>query len=94
MILASAALLALTTVALVVWRNLSTDLLVRRQLRRQVVVELVSGETFKALLVSCDARSILLRNCVAIISADSTSTVPVDGELIVPRGDVKWIQRP
>lgn len=93
MIVAAAVIIAATVVALTVWRTRSVDALITAQVRRLVVIELRSGDTFKGLLVKVDARSLLLRDVVAIVSAEA-STVPVDGELVVPRADVKWLQRP
>lgn len=71
----------------------STDLLIRRQLRRQVVVELQSGETFRGLLVAADARTILMTR-VELLRSEQAASVSVDGDLLIPRGDVKYMQRP
>jgi hypothetical protein len=48
---------------------------------------------FKGLLAATDARTIVLRN-VEAISDGPSSNVTVDGELLIPRGDVKFLQRP
>ncbi len=83
-------LTALVVVAGAVWWNRSTDVLIRRQTRAQVVVELTSGETFKALLDAVDRHSVTLRNVEWVTD---TAKAPVDGVLLLPRKDIKWLQR-
>lgn len=89
------ALVVLPVVAAVVavWWLRSIDVLVRRQMRRQVVLELRSGETFRGVVLAVDGRSITLGSVESLI-ATQTEPVPVDGELLIPRGDVKFMQRP
>jgi small nuclear ribonucleoprotein (snRNP)-like protein len=90
---ALAALAIILAAAGAVYVARSVDLLIRRQCRRVVVVELRGGETFRGLLVAADARTVLLRNVEALTGAQASAT-PVDGELLIPRGDVKYMQRP
>lgn len=80
-------------VGLLMWRARSVDALLRGRLRHIVVVEVRTGETFRGLLAECDERTILLRNTESVGAADQASIL-VDGELMLPRDDVKWIQRP
>lgn len=85
------ALIIAVVLAVVAFR--SVDVLVRRQMRRQVVIELRGGETFRGLLVAVDARSVLLRS-VEVLGSPQAETQVVDGELLIPRADIKFMQRP
>lgn len=82
---------AVTGVAVAVWR--STDALLRARSHSPVVLETKSGETFRGVLAACDARTVVLRN-VEVVGAGSSANTVVDGELLVPRTDVKFLQRP
>lgn len=84
---------ALTGVAaVVVWP--SRDRLVRRRLRSEVIVTLRSGMAFRGVLFEADARSVVLRNAVAIGRTGDGSHIPVDGEVLFARADVEFYQRP
>lgn len=76
--------------AAVVWP--SRDRLVRSRLRDRVIVTLKSGVAFSGVLVEADAKSFILRDAQALTPHDSP--VPVDGELVVARPDVDYLQRP
>lgn len=59
-------------------------------LRRQVIVNLLSGQTVKGVPVSQAGPLLVLRG--AEILNDSNDFVPVDGEIIVDRSNVDFIQ--
>lgn len=59
-------------------------------LRRQVIVNLLSGQTVKGVPVSQAGPLLVLRG--AEILNDSNDFVPVDGEIIVDRANVDFIQ--
>ena len=61
----------------------------RRRRHCPVVVTLKSGGGFKGVLADDDSRTLVLRNVEAI----DTKLVAVDGEVIVPWSDVKYLQR-
>ena len=61
----------------------------RRRRSCPVVLTLKSGEGFKGVLADEDARVLVLRNVEAI----DAKPVAVDGEIIVPWSDVKYLQR-
>lgn len=93
MILLAVAVSALFVSVVVAGVWASTDLLVRRRLKATVVVELKSGETFRGVLAACDRRTLCLRNVESLVDPRAAATV-VDGELLIPRPDVKFMQRP
>jgi small nuclear ribonucleoprotein (snRNP)-like protein len=85
------AVLALVLFASTVWAT--QDRLLRRRIRDRVIVTLKSGAAFTGALHEVDRRTIVLRNAKALTAADGTA-VPVDGELLVSRCDVDYLQRP
>lgn len=67
------------------------DRLVRRRVRKKLVVTLKTGETVGGVLVDADRWSFVLRQA-SMLGGDGA--VPVDGELIVSRADVAYVQKP
>lgn len=75
-----------------VWLG-SRDRLVRRRMRDTVVVTMKTGASFRGVLFEADGRSIVLRNAEALTMSDER-TIPVDGEVLLARADVEFLQRP
>lgn len=69
------------------------DRLLRRRARETVVVTMRSGATYKGVLFEADGRSLVLRNAEAW-GHNGDGHTPVDGELLLARGDVEFLQRP
>jgi small nuclear ribonucleoprotein (snRNP)-like protein len=69
--------------------------LIREHLRRKVIVTLKTGEGFGGVLFSADSEAVVLRDAVLLDGngTDRTPT-PVDGELLVLRADVSYLQFP
>ena len=67
--------------------------LIREHLRQRVIVTLKTGEAFGGVLFSADSEALVLRNAEVL---DATSTdrqaQPVDGELLILRPDVSYLQ--
>lgn len=55
----------------------------------RVIVTLTNGEAFGGLLVDMDAHTINLRESFSL-----PGKTEVDGELLIPRADVSYIQKP
>lgn len=68
--------------------------LLRDRLRRKVLVTLKTGETFSGVLYEVDSESIVLRNAEAPDAGPRGATVGVDGELLILRPDVAFVQLP
>lgn len=68
--------------------------LLRQRLRRQVIVTLKSGEAFSGVLFEVDAETIVLRNAQAPEAGPRGTTIGVDGELLILRPDVAFMQLP
>lgn len=91
MIVAAALILVAGFIGGLVWRSRSVDRLLRDRRTSRVLIELHSGETFQGVLVACDSRSVTLGS-VSLLTGTERSKV--DGDLLIPRVDVKFIQRP
>lgn len=59
--------------------------------RRKALVATKTGLDFSGVLVDADDTAILLRQAGAI---DDTGTTPVDGEVLILRQDIAYIQLP
>lgn len=59
---------------------------------RRLVVTTKTGEAFEGLLVGSDDRSVVLRQAVAL--GDDGARLPVDGELLIPRSELSYMQDP
>lgn len=92
---ATAIVLAAVVVILVgaLARTAPTDRLLRERLRQDVIVTLRSGEAFRGVLYAADVRSLVLRE-VKMLTDASAHPMVVDGELIVARDHVDYLQRP
>lgn len=64
--------------------------LLRQRLRRNTIVTLKDGQAFSGVLFDVDAESIILRNSTSV--GDQGERVVVDGELLLLRPDVSFIQ--
>jgi hypothetical protein len=70
------------------------DRLLKHRLREVFVVTMEGGAAFKGLLYSLDQRSVILREAEAMAAGTDGRHVPVDGELILPRERISYMQRP
>lgn len=88
------AVLVLLLVAAVVFgvRRSSVDGLLADRLLERFVVTLVDGQAFSGLLHSVDGRSLVLRDA-EMLPASQAAKVPVDGELVLARDRVAYMQR-
>lgn len=70
--------------------------LLAERLRERFVVTLVSGEAFTGLLEEVDERVLVLVDAAALQGAGTADAraVPVDGQLLLPRPSVAYMQRP
>lgn len=69
--------------------------LIREHTRRKVIVTLKTGEGFGGVLFSADSEAVILREAV-LLDAGGTDRVPtpIDGELLVLRPDIAYLQFP
>jgi small nuclear ribonucleoprotein (snRNP)-like protein len=69
--------------------------LIREHLRKRVIVTLKSGEAFGGVLFSADSEALVLREAVLLeVNGTDRAAQPVDGELLVLRADVAYLQFP
>lgn len=65
----------------------------RRRLKR-IIVTLKMGKSFVGALWQHDRDALVLRNATAIGQGDNGGDVAVDGEVILLRSEIDFIQRP
>lgn len=82
------ALLAL--VGVVAWHVVDVLWARRLVVRRRVVVELVTEQTIAGVMWTRRGRTLVLKNCELL--ASNASPVPMDGDVIVDRDQVAWVQ--
>jgi len=90
-----AVVLTVFTAAVVCWWLVVVrrpDRLVSGLYVRRLVVTTKAGEAFEGLLVGSDDRSVVLRQAVAL--GDDGGRLPIDGELLIPRSEVAYMQDP
>lgn len=66
--------------------------LIRNRLRHRVVVTLKSGAAFEGVLYEADSEALVLREAKQV--NETRGPVPVDGELVLFRADVDYLQLP
>lgn len=70
------------------------DRLLRERLCDKVVVTLKTGTAFGGLLFEVDDRVVVLRDTQALGAGHNGDHVVVDGELVLFRSDIEYLQRP
>lgn len=68
------------------------DRLVKATLRRKLLITTKDGHTWRAVLMDADANTLSLLE-VEHIASDGTAT-KADGQVLLPRGDVAYMQIP
>lgn len=69
------------------------DSLLAERLRDMVIITLKAGGAFRGLLFDMDDRTLVLREAVVLDDGNTATRVPVDGELLLARADVHYMQR-
>jgi small nuclear ribonucleoprotein (snRNP)-like protein len=67
--------------------------LLRQRLLRRVLVTLKSGASFAGVLYAADRETLILRNAQQLDVPDQ-GAVPADGEMLLFRADVDFMQLP
>lgn len=63
---------------------------IRQRHRRQVIVTCKSGTSWRGTLAETDRTMVVLRNTENLVGTD---TVNVDGEVLLHRADIEFLQR-
>ena len=92
MIWISLAIVLSALLATAVWASQQQSVLSRR--RRAAIVTLKTGEAFRGVTASLDARAVVLRQAVAVGAGPRSEDVTVDGEVLVLIQDVAYVQFP
>lgn len=72
----------------------STDRLMRERLCDRVVVTLKTGSSFAGVLFKIDDKVVVLRETQALGAGPNGANLIVDGELLLARTDIDFLQRP
>lgn len=83
-------LIAAACLAWAWWHSTHGELHARA--KRTVVVTLITGETFTGVLYSSDRDCLILRNAEAIGFGNDPRNVPVQGEAVLLRSNVAYLQ--
>ena len=67
------------------------DRLLKQLLRERFVITLRHGESFDGLLADVDEKTVRLVDAFAL---DGKNRVSVDGDLLIPRPEIVYLQRP
>lgn len=92
-LLAALLVAACAALAFTLWRSTASGLLADRR-RRQVLVTLKTGEAFSGVLFAVDREAIVLREAVAVAYGARSENVAVDGEALILRSDIAYLQLP
>jgi len=93
-ILAAAVLVCGLVAATLLWIWSGRDRLLRERLCDKVVVTLKTGPSFSGVLFKVDDRAVILRDTQALGAALNGDHLAVDGELVLFRTDIEFLQRP
>jgi hypothetical protein len=67
----------------------------RGLVRHRFIVTMVDGQAFDGLLMEADDHSVVLRDAKALVKEGAeVKSVPADGEIVLPRARVAYLQRP
>ena len=91
MVVAAVAVLVAMAAVGVTWHRSANGVLVTRS-RREVLVTLAPGETFRGVLFESDGDAIVLRNAVGVGFGTDGALAPVQGELLLLRSTVAYMQ--
>lgn len=68
--------------------------IIKQHLRHKAIVTLKSGAAFAGVLFSADSEALLLRNAESLDVGTTGERIGIDGELLILRADVAFIQLP
>lgn len=88
--LAAAIVIATTAAVWCWWRSTHGELHVRA--KRRVIVTLLSGEAFTGILYASDRDCLVLREAEAIGYGSDARNVVVEGEAVLLRSNVAYLQ--
>jgi hypothetical protein len=93
-IVLAAAILATAVISAALLMGRHRDRLLRERLCDKVVITLKTGPSFSGVLFKVDDRALILRDTQALGAAPGGDHLAVDGELVLFRTDIEYLQRP
>lgn len=64
------------------------------RIRRRCIVTLKTGDSFSGVLYDADSEAIVLREAEALGAGEKRTNLVVDGEVLILRPDVAYVQLP
>lgn len=64
------------------------------RVRKRVIVTLKDGHAFDGVLYAADRDAVVLRNAEGVGMGEKQTNLPVDGEVLILRSDVAYLQLP
>ena len=72
-----------------------TDRVLKSLIKEKFLVSMVDGTAIEGLLIDADDKIIHLANCEQVVVNDSsTNRFKVDGQVLIPRTNVLYMQKP
>lgn len=68
--------------------------LLRLRLRHRAIVTLKTGDAFSGVLYDADSEALILREAEALGAGEKRTNLVVDGEVLILRHDVAYVQLP
>lgn len=68
--------------------------LIRQRLRHRCIVTLKDGAAFSGVLYASDSEAVVLRDSAQLDAGPKREPVGVDGELLILRPDIAYLQIP
>jgi ABC-type Fe3+-siderophore transport system permease subunit len=93
-VLAAAVLAAGLIIAALLIVGAARDRLLRERMCDKVVATLKTGAAFSGVLFKVDGQALILRDTQALGAGPGGDHLAVDGELILFRADIEYLQRP
>ena len=72
-----------------------TDRVLKSLIKEKFLVSMVDGTAIEGLLIDADDKIIHLANCEQVVVKDSsTNRFKVDGQVLIPRTNILYMQKP
>lgn len=72
-----------------------SDRVLKNLIKEKFLVSLVDGTSLEGLLIEVDSKTLQLAQCEQVVIKDTITTRhPVDGQILIPRENILYLQKP